>query len=369
MKVKVLYLLPYFNLAGTETHVVELAKALKKDFDILVTAPKGEGVILLEENSIPYREIPYLTPFNIKRYKEALREITNEFNPDIIHVHGAHELVYITKGVSPKTSVVFTCHGYASNIPYIDYKISTFINQRWADLVICVSDYDRRIFKKMGLCQDKVLLIYNGISEIKEEYPLPINIDGFIIGTAARLTKKKGINYLIEAFSLIAPKYKDLKLVIIGDGEERKNLEALSQRLNIKEKVFFLGALPNAKYYFKNFDIFVLPSLSEVFGIVILEAISQKIPVIATNVGGIPEIIEDGKNGILVKPKDSKSLSTALEMLIIDKDLRIKIGEEGYKRYLSEFTFEKMVEKTKIAYESLLNSSKYALFNTPVRNI
>ena len=90
--------------------------------------------------------------------------------------------------------------------------------------------------------------------------------------------------------------------MVIGEGEEKKNLERLAQDLKIDDRVFSPGAIPDARRYFKNFHIFVLPSLSEAFGITILEAMSQKIPVIATNVGGIPEIIEDENTGILVPP-------------------------------------------------------------------
>ncbi|MGC9064214.1 MAG: glycosyltransferase family 4 protein [bacterium] len=351
MNPKIVYLIPYFGIAGTEIHILELSKYLRDYYHILVVAPYGKGFTLLEENSIPYREIIPLTLINVGEYKKRLRKIIEEFKPDIIHIHGAHELVYISRSITPHTLIVFTCHGYNTSFPTIDYKISAFINKRWTDKVIAVANYERENLIKAGLPSDKVVLIHNGVSETSNKEELPVQVEGFIIGTASRLVKSKGINYLIEAFSYLYDKYRDLNLVIIGDGEERGNLERLARKLNVKDKVFFLGTLPNARFYFKNFHIFVIPSLSEPFGLTILEAISQKVPVIATDVGGIPEIIEDSKTGLLVPPKDPTALAQAIEKLINNQKLRISLGEEGYKKYREEFTLEKMCIKTKRIYE------------------
>lgn len=357
MKHKILYLLPYFEIAGTEVHVIELVKSLKDEYNILVVAPYGKGITLLKEDNITYREIIPLTFTNTKNYKKELKYIIEEFGPSIIHVHGAHELVYISKSVAPRIPIIFTCHGYSTSLPFIDYKISTLINRRWGDRVIAVSNYDREKLIKAGLPVDKITLIHNGVSEIKERRKLPINIEGFIIGTAVRLTKSKGIRYLIEAFSYLYSKHREVNLVIIGDGEERKRLEELTKRLNVGDRVFFLGALPNAKLYFSNFHIFVLPSLFEALPISILEAISQKVPVIATTVGGIPEIIEDGKTGLLVPSQDSLALAQAIEKLLGDKKLAEYLKEEGYKRYRERFTLEGMIIKTKEIYQNLLRCS------------
>ncbi len=357
MKHKILYLLPYFEIAGTEVHVIELVKSFKDEYKILVVAPYGKGITLLKEGNITYREIIPLTFTNTKNYKRELKYIIEEFSPSIIHVHGAHELVYISKSVASSIPVIFTCHGYNTFLPFIDYKIATLINRKWGDSVIAVSNYDREKLIKAGLPVDKITLIYNGVSESKERRELPINIEGVIIGTAVRLTKSKGVRYLIEAFSYLYNKHREVNLVIIGDGEERNILEELTKRLNIEDRVFFLGALPNAKLYFSNFHIFVLPSLIEALPISILEAISQKVPVIATNVGGIPEIIENGKAGLLVPPQDSLALAQAIEKLLSDKKLIEYLKEEGYRRYRERFTLEGMIIKTKEVYQNLLNRS------------
>lgn len=356
MRNKILFLLPYFNIAGTEIHAIELANALKDRFEIKIVAPYGRGVELLPRYDISYSELPLLSLLNHRKYLRILREIILYFKPEIIHVHGAHELTYLVKRSFPSTPVIFTCHGYNSDYPLLDYKLSAFFNNKYSDKVITVSDYERKNLLKAGLSENKLVVIYNGIQESKKRKNLPIKIDGFILGTCARLTKKKGINYLIEAFQRVREKYKDIHLFIIGDGEERKNLEKLVSQNN-KNYVHFLGNIPEATSYFSNFHIFVLPSLNESFGIVILEAMSQRIPVIATKVGGIPEIIRDKETGILVAPKDTKVLVEAIIELLENEELRNKIGERGYINYKEKFTLEKMAEKTSKIYEDILFSS------------
>lgn len=356
MKNKILFLLPYFNIAGTEIHAIELANALKDRRKIKIVAPYGKGVELLSQYNISYSQIPMLSFLNYRKYIRSLKEIILDFKPEIIHVHGAHELTYLVRKTFSSIPVIFTCHGYNSDFPLLDYKLSAFFNNKYSDKVIAVSNYEKMNLLRGGLSEDKVVVIYNGVHENKKGKDLPIKIDGFIIGTCARLTKKKGIRYLIEAFQRIREKHKDVHLVIIGDGKEKKNLERLVLQSN-KKYIHFLGNLPEASSYFHNFHLFVLPSLNESFGIVILEAMSQKIPVIATKVGGIPEIVVDGETGILVPPKDVKNLAEAILELYRNKELRDKIGERGYVRYKEKFTVEKMVEKTLKIYEDILFSS------------
>ncbi len=358
MKNRILFLLPYFGIGGTEIHVIELINALKDTYETKIVAPYGRGVELLKQYNISYSEVPLLSLLNYGKYLDSLRKIILDFKPEIIHVHGAHELTYLAKRVSPSTPIIFTCHGYNSDYPLLDYKFSAFFNNKYSKKVIAVSNYERINLLKAGLLENKLVVIHNGIHENKDRRELPIKIDGFILGTCSRLDKKKGINYLIEAFQKIREKVKDIHLVIIGDGKERGNLEKLVSQDN-KKYVHFLGNIPEARSYFHNFHLFILPSLNESFGIVILEVMSQKIPVIATRVGGIPEIIKDGETGILVPPKDVKVLKEAIIDLLKNEDLRNKIGERGYIRYKENFTLEKMVEKISKIYEEILfNSSK-----------
>jgi len=353
MAQKILYILPFMNLGGTEVHTVELIKGVRSEYETLVAGPDGRGISLLEKNKIPYINLPGLTPFNVKRYRDILKSILEDYKPDLVHIQGRYEPAFFSKMLHPSIPVILTCHGYGSSIALWDYTLTAVTGNKWADKVITVCKNDKELLIKLGLEPQKVTLIYNGISTIEEKNALP-QINGFKIGTVASLIKRKGLNYLIEAISLVSKKIKDIGLFIIGEGEERKNLEALVKRLKIKDYIYFLGGLPFARSYINNFDIFVLPSLFESLPVSIIEAYAEKKAVIASNVGGISELVIDGETGILVPPKDSKALASAIERLIRDEKLRERLAENGYNRFIKNFTFEVMVEKTRKIYKDIL---------------
>ncbi|MGC8971486.1 MAG: glycosyltransferase family 4 protein [bacterium] len=353
MAKKILYILPFMNLGGTEVHTVELIKGIRNEYETLVAGPDGSGISLLEKNKIPYTNLPGLTPFNVKRYRDTLKSILEEYKPDLVHIQGRYEPAFFSKILSPSIPVILTCHGYGNSIALWDYTLTAVTGNRWTDKVIAVCKNDKELLIRLGLDPQKVTLIYNGISPVEEKSLLP-QINGFKVGTVASLIKRKGLNYLIEAISLVSKKIKDVGLFIIGEGEERKNLEALVKRLKIKDYIYFLGGIPFARSYINNFDIFVLPSLFESLPVSIIEAYAEKKAVIASNVGGIPELVIDGETGILVPPRDSKALASAIEKLIRDDKLRERLAENGYNRFIENFTFEVMVERTKDIYKDIL---------------
>jgi len=353
MSYRILYILPYMNLGGTEVHTVELIKGIRDEYDVLLAGPDGPGISLLEESNISYTSLPGLTPYNIKVYKDILSGIIRDYKPDLIHIQGRYEPVYFSKKVSPYTPVILTCHGYGSSVSLFDYMFTAITGNRWGDRVITVCNYDRELLLRFGLNPEKISLIYNGISSIDERKPLPYSMS-LKIGTVASLIKRKGIGYLIEAMSLIIKRFKDVGLFIIGEGEEKVNLENLVNKLNIKNYVYFLGGLPKARCYICNFDIFVLPSLFESLPVSIIEAYAEKRPVIASKVGGVPELVTDEVTGILVPPRDSRTLAKAIERLIEDRNLRERLAKNGYNRYLEDFTFSAMVEKTRMVYRDVL---------------
>ena len=341
------------NLGGTEVHTVELIKGIRDEYDVLLAGPDGPGISLLEESNISYTSLPGLTPYNIKVYKDILSGIIRDYKPDLIHIQGRYEPVYFSKKVSPYTPVILTCHGYGSSVSLFDYMFTAITGNRWGDRVITVCNYDRELLLRFGLNPEKISLIYNGISSIEEKKPLPYSMS-LKIGTVASLIKRKGIGYLIEAMSLIIKRFKDVGLFIIGEGEEKVNLENLVNKLNIKNYVYFLGGLPKARCYICNFDVFVLPSLFESLPVSIIEAYAEKRPVIASKVGGVPELVTDEVTGILVPPRDSRTLAKAIERLIEDRNLRERLAKNGYNRYLEDFTFSAMVEKTRMVYRDVL---------------
>ena len=223
--------------------------------------------------------------------------------------------------------------------------------------IICVSQYDYEAALKYHIApKRKFVMVHNGIA-FDEEHLLPRNEarrllhipeQVFVAGTNAELTKNKGIIYLLEAATHIQ---ESIIFYIISDGEERNMFERYISEHNLQNKVKLAGFIPNAKQYLKAFDIFVLPSLKEGLPYALLEAAFAGLPLISTRVGGIPEIIENGKNGFLVPPKNSNALAEAIKKLMVNPELRMRFSEANLQLVNNKFSFESMLQKTKSLYQ------------------
>ncbi|MBI4712555.1 MAG: glycosyltransferase family 4 protein [Planctomycetes bacterium] len=182
-----------------------------------------------------------------------------------------------------------------------------------------------------------------------------------VLATIGRLVPEKGQSYLMEAVKLVKTKYPDVSLLVIGDGPLRDNLETQADKSGIKNSVKFLGVRDDLYSILSCIDIFVLPSLYEAFGIVLLEAMASAKPVIASRVNGIPEVVVDGKTGLLVPPANPSALSDAIIKLAADKTLAQKMGAAGYERVKDLFTIEQMIGKIDNLYGRLVNRRDHAM--------
>ena len=197
--------------------------------------------------------------------------------------------------------------------------------------------------------------------------PMPVDPETFapapntdhrqtIILTVARLIQRKGTKYLIQACSSL--KAHDFELRVIGGGSEREALENLTEQPGLASRVNFINSVPHRllRDHINECDVFVLPALEEGLGMVLLEALSCKKPVIATNIGGIPDIITDNQTGILIPPQDVKALSAAVLKVLEDRSFAKSIAEKGYERVLSRFTIEPLSHEMVTVYDSLSRS-------------
>ena len=190
---------------------------------------------------------------------------------------------------------------------------------------------------------------------------LPVN--GTIVGTVSRFREEKGIQYLIEAFARIQPFYRNASLVIVGDGPLRANLERLADTLGIRHSVYFLGFREDVPGLLQSFDVFVLPSITEGSPLALLEAMATGKPVIASGVGGIKEVLEDGVNGRLVPAKDPSALAEALMDLLSDPKQAVRLGEAAQEAS-SEFGVEGYVERLERMYRMLLRIPEHSPLGT-----
>jgi glycosyltransferase involved in cell wall biosynthesis len=233
------------------------------------------------------------------------------------------------------------------------------------DVIIVNNRHDFDQAKKLKIRpRQSVELIHNGIDPYKLEIfgkdeakiklleKLPQRQRGFlhakiVVGTIANFYKTKGLEYFIEAIKSLRtePAIAHAAFVIIGNGPEKEKLELQIKESGIKNKIFLAGKLPDARKYLAAFDVFVLPSVKEGFPWALLEAMAAKLPVITTNVGAVPEIIEDGKNGFMVEPGKPELIAQKIKELIGDERLRQELGIQAHQTVVLKFDLNKMVEK------------------------
>jgi len=228
-----------------------------------------------------------------------------------------------------------------------------------AERIVVPSNYLKNIVMKWGIDEDKIKVIYNSfdapvLKETKEELRKKLNLSGTILISAGRLVPWKGFDKLIEIMPEILKEIPDAKLVIIGSGPEEKNLKSQISNLSageaglkIKENVFLVGQVSHDKAleYLKAGDVFVLNTGYEGFSHFLLEAMAMEIPIITTNVGGNPELIENGKNGILAEYNNKEELRKKIIELIKNKTLKKELTENA-KQKVAEFGKERMLEET-----------------------
>ncbi len=364
---------------GAQKYVFDIATNTPRDqFDTTVVL--GEGGELkkkLEEAGVKtillknsQRDI------NIKKEFALFFELIKLFRdekPDIIHLNsskmgGSGALAGRLAGIK---KIIFTAHGWAFNeergfLSRMLIKILHIITIILCHKIISVSENTKKQIG--GLFEKKIIVIKNGLRETKlfekdvskkyiTEKILELNKKAkntilnnpTWIGTISELHTNKGLSYAIDAIAKIK---SNVIFIIIGGGEKRKELEEQIVKLGLSNKIFLLGHIDSASSYLKAFEIFVLSSITEALPYVLLEAGYASIPTIATNVGGIPEIIENNKSGIIVPIKNSEDIKYSIECLLKNPQKAKIFGENLKEKILSDFKQKTMLEKTFYIYKS-----------------
>jgi glycosyltransferase involved in cell wall biosynthesis len=287
---------------------------------------------------------------NIIRETEGLSKI------DLIHAHGSLPNDHAALILSRKLNKPFLVTVHGETVNYLINKRYFYRSRdalRNADAVIGVSNQVVRRIKEYTGRKNNVIRILNGYRSVKIESTKESS--NLTILFAATLISRKGCDYLLKAFSLLSEEFKNIHLVLAGGGVLLDQMKKLASDLNISDKVTFKGTV-NHQTMLKLMaacDIFILPSVDEAFGVVYLEAMSFKKPVIGTEGEGITDIIEDRVNGLLVKPKNVDSIVQKLKVLIESAQLRDELGTKGYNS-IKELTWEKNARETFKIYEMIL---------------
>lgn len=292
----------------------------------------------------------------------ALKKI----KPDIVHCQTIQMAfpAFLYKKIYKKPYIVW-CHGHDVYFSWAFKKSIFRMVLPQANAIVVLTDHMKQELQKN--CKYDIVVIPNGIntqkfkgfskSSIRAKYNVPI--DQKIILFVGALKPVKGIRYLIEAFKIICQKIPEAKLIIVGDDFERQSLESIVKQDGLEEKVDFIGRVLHDKIpeYLALADVFVLPSLSEGLPVVILEAMSSGLPVVATNVRGVPEIINDGENGFLVEPKNSQQIVDKILMLLKNDLLQEKISNNN-KEKAKKYDWENIIIEIEKIYFNVLNNNK-----------
>lgn len=245
---------------------------------------------------------------------------------------------------------------YERGLHRLSVKIQAWlegINVRKANLVIVPSQYAKKMAVRFyNVDAKKVVIIPNGFDLTEWErmwVKAPENIDHKkkIILAVAKFYPRKRLNILIEAFAQVLLRYQEVELQIVGDGIEFDNLKKLSKSLGIEAAVNFCGCISERAqivYYYKNCDIFCHPSVQETFGNVLLEAMASSKPIVAARAASIPEIIDEGVNGFLFTPDDSKELADKLVHLLNNEQLCLVLGRGGYNILKNNYLWDKQIQ-------------------------
>jgi len=245
-----------------------------------------------------------------------------------------------------------------------DFKVALYewierIFLKKVDGIICVSHGQLKKLEELGVKNPNKWVVHNaiqvrgnkkGVSESRGK----CKNDKIVVTTAGRMSPEKGHYYLIKAIGLIKDYCNNVVFNFCGDGVLRSKLIKMAEKMGVSGICSFPGFCKNMSNIYQKSDIFVLPSLSEGLPNVILEAFSFAIPVVATNVGGVPEIVEDRINGLLIPPKNPEALADAILTLINNEEERIKMGLAGKEKMKKEFNFERQLRKTVRIYERFL---------------
>jgi len=352
-------------VGGLGLHAHEMSKQQAK---------LGNEVTVYTSNTDGRSVKEFKDDYNIIRFKTGLKIGGNSFIPmlffklfrtkndfDIIHAHS--HLFFSTNlcalvrrlGSSP---LVITNHGLISQtVPMWVHKIYIPTVAKWtfksANKIICYTENEKSLLVKLGIDSDKIAVIHNG-TDTDIFAPREKEKDNNQILWIGRFTPGKGVEYLIDAFNILVKEYPDFKLLMIGRGHLKENIEQKIQDLNLGKNIIIREFVPNSELpeIYQSSDVFVLPSLNEGVPRTILEAMACGIPVVCTELPQLVNIVEGC--GLLVPVKDSQALAEGILRVVSNRDIAQKFGKNGRIKVVENYSWEDTVKKTIQLYEELI---------------
>ena len=368
---RVVHLSKVTGIAGSEGHLLYLLPGLIEhglDVHMLVLEdprhPVGAFCQALEEAGVGVTRVPisgHLDPLLLSR----LRRQFEHLRPVLVHTHLLHADLYGLLAAA-QAGVPHAISSRHNNDAFRRNPFIKWLNRRamrHAERVIAISQaLARFVCDVEGIAPRKVVTVHYGLEpppsspglREKARAALGYGEREPLVGVFGRLVRQKGIDVLLDAFRHVSRSYPEARLVIVGDGPLRSELEAQARRLGLGKTVRFTGWIAQARDLMPACDVITVPSRWEGFGLVTLEAMGYARPVIASRTSALPEIVLDGETGLLVPPEDSAALADAINRLLGDPEYAATLGQAGYRRLVTHFSVEKMIRATLDVYGEVM---------------
>lgn len=370
-RIKILHVIGGGEFGGAEQHLLSLLKHMDQSvFEIYVASLFTKPLApLVEEQGIPVFVFPMRNKIDLRPIREMASLIQRE-GFHIVHTHGvrANLIGRMAARKAGVKNIVTTVHSvlafdYESSFAKLVNRVCETSTRGMTQRFITVCELLARGLSAEGVNPQKIITVHNGLEIDKYNPELPslpvrqefsIKSDSVVLGIVARLHPVKGHSLLLEAVADVARDYPHLILLIVGTGPDLIKLENMAKGLGIEKNVIFTGFRQDIPQIIASLDILVLPSFSEGLSLTVMEGMAMKKPVLATRVGGTPELITSGLNGLLVPPADSKALAEGIRYLIGNPNKAVEMGVAGRQTIESSFTADIMAAKTAEVYTELI---------------
>jgi glycosyltransferase involved in cell wall biosynthesis len=358
---KVLHVDPERKWGGGEAQVLGLLAYLAQRGHVVHLLAHPEGILWQRARTLKIETLPLKVRNDFDwRPVPALRRMIRKGRYDIVHLHTkrAHALsLWMPRAKEDPKYVVTRRMDY----PERRNLYTRYLYNHCVDGVVAISQPIVDLLVDAGVERERIRLIYSGIDASIYRGVSCSSVprsDRTIVGTIATLEKRKGHPYLFEAACLLKEEGYKLRWRLAGDGSLRATLEAMVARLNLNDVVVFCGFVSDIPNFLSKTDLFVLPSLSEGLGVSVLEAMAAGKAVVASDVGGLSELVVDSATGFLVPPADAKALAAAIGKLLREPTLARAMGRRGAERVAEHFTLDQMAAKNEDYYYTLIEGER-----------
>lgn len=365
-KLNVLHLARTMDQGGAEKIVYQLASGTYKSGTHVAIASCGgvyEG--MLEEQGILHYRIPDMEckrPETVIRTVKVLIKIVRKEQIDIIHSHHRMAALYahLLKICFPKIKLIYTAHNV-----FFDKKLLTRLALSRTQVVAVGEGVRKNLTDTFHINPKKIEIIYNAVQQESIEknnfHPelQKLKIQGYmLVGSIGRLSVQKGMDVFIRALKMISHKRTDVKGVIIGDGEDREKLQSLIAELGMEDKILMLGYQEHVRTLIRQLDLVVMASRWEGFPLIPIEVFSAGKTLVASDIGGINEIVKNRQNGLLVPKDQIEEFSRAMEELLENLKLRERLEKNGKEYYEASFDYESFLKQYYLVYQNMLDEGR-----------